>query len=331
MLNEYYKKEYEKSLKYLKENNIKYQTILKIFKTFQENNVKNCFIRFKRILKNRHGFTKYTCLLRYGKIEGLKRYKIYCDKQAYTNSKEYKKMTDEEFEAYNKSRAVTIDNLIKRHGEEKGKEIWNSYCEKQRYSTSKEYFIEKYGEKDGLEKYNNFYRKKAQTLENFIEKYGEKIGKQKFDEFNFKRSKFYSKMSQELFENLNEKLNLDLNHKVYYATHKNSEFCINKNKPKFFDFVISDLKLCIEFNGDNFHANPKIYSENETPNPFIPTLTAKEIWESDKNKLELLKLRNFDYIIVWESDYKNNKENEINRCIEFIKSKISYNNIKEEK
>ena len=67
-----------------------------------------------------------------------------------------------------------------------------------------------------------------------------------------------------------------------------------------------DLKLCIEFQGDYWHMNPKKYSENSHDKK--RDLTAKEIWKSDKIKKEsfLEKYPDYTYLEIWESDAYNN-------------------------
>ena len=72
--------------------------------------------------------------------------------------------------------------------------------------------------------------------------------------------------------------------------------------------ISSSLKLyqTSEFNGTYYHGDPRIFKENDHPNPHDKIKTAKEIWESDNNRYKLLKeIRNIDTIIVWENDYRN--------------------------
>lgn len=111
-------------------------------------------------LRASFAITKESMTSLYGEEEGKVRWESYCAKQAETNTLEYKKvkynMTEAEFKTYNKSRSVTLPNLVARHGEELGLEKWNAYCEQQRYTTSLEYFVEKYGEVAGTLKYDNF-------------------------------------------------------------------------------------------------------------------------------------------------------------------------------
>lgn len=75
----------------------------------------------------------------------------------------------------------------------------------------------------------------------------------------------------------------------------------------------------IEFFGDYWHANPRKYKENDT----IQTrkagkITAAQIWESDKNRLAALKQQGYKVLVIWESDFKENKEREIQKCINFL-------------
>jgi G:T-mismatch repair DNA endonuclease (very short patch repair protein) len=128
----------------------------------------------------------------------------------------------------------------------------------------------------------------------------------------------WSKTSQKLFNEISVTLDNNILEKTYYAT-KNKEFNI-RTKTNFylFDFVISSLKKCIEYNGDKFHANPLIYNEFDTPNPYNKLLTAKEIWNNDYNKNESLKKLGFDVLIIWEHDYKINPEKELQKCLTFI-------------
>lgn len=74
---------------------------------------------------------------------------------------------------------------------------------------------------------------------------------------------------------------------------------------KIFDIYIPELNLLIEYNGDYWHSNPKIYDENYFNKK--KNKTAKEIWLYDKNKLDLSKKYGYNCEVIWESDYKKNK------------------------
>lgn len=87
------------------------------------------------------------------------------------------------------------------------------------------------------------------------------------------------------------------------------------------DIVSEPLKLVIEYNGDYWHCNPKIYSGSY----FHPKKkkTAEEIWKYDNNRLKILQNNGYETMVVWEHDFRKNTSetiqmlnNEINkRCV----------------
>ena len=71
---------------------------------------------------------------------------------------------------------------------------------------------------------------------------------------------------------------------------------------KICDIYIPKLNLIIEYNGDYWHCNPKKYE----PDYFhqIKNKTAKELWEYDENKIDLIKSKGYNLEVAWESDLK---------------------------
>lgn len=272
--------------------------------------IKDRYIKYKCLGK---GVKLEKYLLKYGDDIGAEKWEHYRYLQKYTNSLEYKSekhgMSIGEYESYNKSRAVTLNNMTKKYGEIEGKERFDNYCKRQSYTNSLEYCIEKYGTENGQLEFNRINSEKALTLSNFVRKYGELKGKENYEKWIQHAFSFYSKGSQELFNEI-EKLLLDnsIESKTYYAT-KNKEFGLMKgNTYVKYDFVDTLNKFCIEYNGDIYHANPKRYLPNEIPKGRGNKLSAKEIWEKDKIKQKLLLDLGYKIIIVWESDYNNNKK-----------------------
>jgi G:T-mismatch repair DNA endonuclease (very short patch repair protein) len=75
---------------------------------------------------------------------------------------------------------------------------------------------------------------------------------------------------------------------------------------KICDIYIPKLNLIIEYFGDYWHCNPNKYSEeyiNKKKN-----LSAKEIWEYDKMKLELIKSYGYNVEVIWENELKLNNQ-----------------------
>lgn len=248
--------------------------------------------------KEKYAITKENLINKNGICVGNQRWNEYCEKQAYSNSFEYKKekynWTKSKFDEYNKSRSVTIENLIKRHGEETGLVIWKEYCEKQKYSTSINYFIGKHGLEKGKEIYENFCKKRL-------------IGAG------------YSEVSKRLFDALKVKLDFISKYSIYFA--ENEWFLYKKDMKKYYlvDFYIKELNIGIEFNGDIWHANPNKYNENDKPFKFQKDITAKEIWYKDKLKNDFLKLKMKKLIIIWESElYKDGIDKMVDNLIKKI-------------
>lgn len=256
---------------------------------------------------------------KYGEEEGTKRFEHYKDKQAYSNSYEYKQKkygwNKQEYDEFNKSRAVTLKNLIEKHGEEEGRKIWDNYCEKQAYTSTDEYLIEKFGEEDA----NNIKLCKSHKLEGFIARYGEDEGTKRYNDYmeNAQCNKTYSESSLLFFNELIEKMKKqDLDYDIWYGTRERLQWS-KSGDLYYFDFFIPELNLVIEFNGDYWHCNPNKY-DKEFYHPH-KKMTAKQIWEYDESKKYVIENEfNYKLIIIWESDVRKNKDN----IIEMILSEI---------
>jgi very-short-patch-repair endonuclease len=186
-------------------------------------------------------------------------------------------------------------------------------------------------EKLGEEGYGNFLKsmKGVFSLEWFVEKYGEKEGKKKHKDrsislsknthwikFNKENKKNWSNISQKLFWEIYHLIKHKYDH-IYFGE-LNHEFSCGLQSQNF-DFVIRDIKKIIEFNGDKFHGNPEIYESSDIPLKFLG-ITAGEIWNNDKNKINKAKNNGYSVLIIWESEYLKNKENTILKCINFIEN-----------
>jgi G:T-mismatch repair DNA endonuclease (very short patch repair protein) len=49
-------------------------------------------------------------------------------------------------------------------------------------------------------------------------------------------------------------------------------------------------------------------------------MSSEEIWEYDKIKIDSIVKEGYEVLVIWESDYKENKELAIQKCINFINS-----------
>lgn len=282
----------------------------------------------KEIRSDMCGVTPKTLIRKHGEEEGMKIWKEYCRKQSETNTFEHKQKmygwTKEQFDEYNKSRAVTKENLIQRHGEEEGMKIWNNYVAEQKRTKSWDYMVEKFGE----EKATEINKSKALTLSNFIKKYGKDEGEQRYyswlsKEFENNGQRYYSEVSQELFRKLDDLLP-NYKHESKFFT-KNKEYIIeysvnDETRVYMLDYYIPSLKVCVEFDGDLWHANPNKYAPTDKPFKFLEDITAQQIWEADKRKQSIVESQGIRVIRIWESDY-HSKDFDINKLVDEILGK----------
>ena len=231
-------------------------------------------------------------------------------KSSYTTSLEYwieRGFSEKEAKEKLKERQAVgrLDKFIERYGEEEGRKRW----EERQVKWQKTLQDKTPEEKERINKL------KGVTLENMIRKWGEIDGTEKYHNWLLSRekSKFYSKISQELFYQI-------LNHiidkeNVKFASHNGEKIIQRFKKSYMYDFCYKNK--IIEFNGDAWHANPKFYNENDTPNPFS-LLPAKELWKIDENKQNIAKSLGYDILIIWENEYHKRPNIVLNRCLIFL-------------
>lgn len=264
---------------------------------------------FKPVCDTRQSVTKEKMIKKYGISEGTQRWNSYCKKQADSNKFEYKHekhgMTLEEYNEYNKSRAVTLDNMIKRYGVNEGLIHWNQYVERECYTCTLPYYIEKYGEEIGKEKYDILINKRNPANRLFGP----------------------SAISLEMFNKLIKKFK---NNIIYYD---DNEFKVKTLKYNLYyvDYYDETLNIVIEFYGNYFHLNPEKYSPD-----FIQyknhekCIKAKDKWQHDKERIDdIQQTLNCKVIIVWESTYRNDKKGTIKSLIQMINNKEKLNDITE--
>jgi len=71
---------------------------------------------------------------------------------------------------------------------------------------------------------------------------------------------------------------------------------IKKNAKYYFPDITIDNKIIIEFYGDYWHANPNKFKKEDIVHHHI---TAEEIWQRDKKRINTLKELGYIVHIVW--------------------------------
>lgn len=268
--------------------------------------------------KKRSNLGKDGYIMKYGKEEGNRRWKSYISKWRIGIQKR---------KNLGWKSGSTLEEIQNKHGTELGFKIWRSRIDKRKESLSLNGYIKKYGEEMGSKKWKLYCKSNNKTsYKSFVNRYGSQVGKMKYEQMKEKISKylnnspFYSKISQELFSILLSNIEEKDRDDVKYALHNGEQyFFINENfcKGMSVDFKVGNV--IIEFYGDFWHANPKKYKRYSLLNYPRESKIAGDVWLNDKKKIEWLINKGYHVMVVWESDFIENKEQVINRCIEFIK------------
>jgi len=165
-------------------------------------------------------------------------------------------------------------------------------------------------EKHGLEKGTDIYNKRQKD-------WSEKMNiKYKNGDFSKTSSNNYSKMELEF---ISEVISLcELKENEYFSNLTETFFIRSKelNITLSYDFVLKNKNKVIEFNGDYWHCNP-----NKYVNTFVhphKNMIAEDIWKFDEIKNNFIKNKGYEILVIWESEYKNNKENILNNCKNFL-------------
>lgn len=81
------------------------------------------------------------------------------------------------------------------------------------------------------------------------------------------------------------------------------------------DMVLENI--AIEFYGDFWHRNPKMYLAEDN----FYGKTSKDIWEYDRKRVYYLTQQGYETLIIWEVDWKNNKDRVIKKINKLYENK----------
>lgn len=117
-----------------------------------------------------------------------------------------------------------------------------------------------------------------------------------------------SKQSQKLFWRVYNLLPDRYQEKTYFAELNHEYTCHFDGQYYKYDFVITSLKIAIEFNGSRFHPKPNQSPEETNWCVFHPKLTVKEAREKENRKERALLERGYRISWVWDTELKNYQE-----------------------
>ncbi len=81
----------------------------------------------------------------------------------------------------------------------------------------------------------------------------------------------------------------------------------------FYPDVKIDNSIFVEFYGNYWHANPKLFKSSDIVHH---GLIAKQIWKKDEERIKFLRDNKFKIFIVWQDEYQENKGKTIQSLID---------------
>jgi very-short-patch-repair endonuclease len=275
--------------------------------------------KYYELCKSKGSFSENHYIEKYGNIIGKSRWKATLDTKLKTQKENFKNkkwkngrtlleyqqrygVDDGYIRWDNRNKRHSYASSLQRYIDEFGNDIGREVCRYIKDNSSLEFYTKKYGDIDGKVKYDIKRKKCGITLSKMIEKYGKNDGEIRYKRWldsvtNGRNNIGVSNSSQELFWSVYEKLNTDLKNAVYFHE-LNEEYKIYQHLPNTIKLYKIDFKLnkkIIEFDCDYWHDV-----------------------DNDKIRDAYLVSKLYKILRVRYEDYIKNKEEIINKCINFI-------------
>lgn len=215
----------------------------------------------------------------------------------------------------------------------------------QRQSTfSKAKCIEKFGEEEGLQRWNlrqekwikslsektdeeikDMRAKQCHTLDNMKKRHGEEKGIEAWNNYLQAHSSMYnsSKWSLDMIYEVEKSFHKSgITYNSVYHNESQNEYFLSCNELFcFYDYTLPDLKLIFEFNGEHVHPNKKVLSQSAWKQWRQPwtNQTADEIYAYDQKKKDLALKKGFKVTELW---YSNPTAETVNIIVKTILKKL---------
>lgn len=266
-----------------------------------------------------HGITKEEYEAKYGKFQSYPSKYIESHFVGENNASHSSKLDEQT----RKERSPFSKEFYKKRGlSEEDRNKFISSIDRE-YNTTLEYYINK-GMTEEEAKKALTERQRTFTLEKCIEKYGEVDGRLRWDD---RQDKWKLKMfadDQKICCG-QSKACAKLVELILEGTDGTDvELLYGDNEFKIFDFSTVYLydvtnvkkKKIIEFNGDLWHGNPKLYTGDQIQR--VTNIPFSKVWEKDRIKKEVAEQNGFEIMVVWESDFHKNQDEIVEQCKKFI-------------
>lgn len=127
-----------------------------------------------------------------------------------------------------------------------------------------------------------------------------------------------SRAASEFFTAVFTSLPIEWRGHCYFAPHSREYNAWYEKQYYKYDFVHTALKKAIEFNGTRFHPRPEQKDDETGWCLYHPAKTVAQARAYEAHKLEALKARGFEVLIVWDTEVKHDRSACIDRCLRFL-------------
>lgn len=225
----------------------------------------------------------------------------------------------------NKNRMIKIKNTLQEmYGVRNISQI-ESVKQKKRESCIKKYGVDNIRKsaefKEWLQNYmmEKYGKKSITSLESKHKNLDSEYKKAMYKKLNLSYKKWYNNLSdEEKNELLSKQLKfLEKGSKLEtriseillkYGISHQRQFYMSRRS---YDIRISNTRVLIEVNGDFWHANPKWYKKDDLINHPGKQKKVSEIWQQDKEKIQLAFDKGFIPVIIWECEINKKSDSEI--------------------
>lgn len=231
---------------------------------------------------------------------------------------------------HSKKSAVTNQMIRQNHSEEQANRMLQRRVQvnNSNFKNKKQYWINKgYSQQQSVDLVSQY---QSRSLQFMIRIYGQQQGTTLYKQVNKKKfscggcskdqiqiCKFLKQNIKDEFYNYENMFRIPIL-KQYKISH------VIKNHVYLPDFVYKNK--IVQFFGNYWHANPNKYTENEIISLPSKKQNVCQIWENDRKKIQYYKYIGYQVLVVWQSQYKSNKQETLDKILEFLKGQDQKNN-----
>lgn len=199
------------------------------------------------------------------------------------------------------------------------------------YRPSVEYHMKKYGLGETEARIQVSERQRTFSLKKCVERYGEKEGRERWEARQEKwQDTLRSKSDEEIRDITRRKMTAGPVSGIETQFGEEmrrtcpdleTQFVLlcPRKRARVFDFRLGNR--LIEFHGDFWHARPTRFKKDEPTQwnkKLGRKLTAEEVWEKDREKEALAISQGFEILVVWEGDYRKEPTRVVRESVAFL-------------